>query len=238
MAKKLTNHCRLFLGAYDLTVGGLEGRFSGRYDALETTDWNETAPTHLLGLGRTEMEYSGLWDDAAGANEAGLRTLLGGALQVVTLHLGDTVADKAALTRARVSGLSTAPRLADLLPIAGEFRADQAPEYGLVLQPKVTKTATFNGPALDRGAGAAADLVWAYHVIAFTATGGNAKWTFTLQTDDNADFSTPATLDGPVDITAVGAARRVVGADAERYVRLVATRDATSGSLTYAGFST
>lgn len=237
MAKVLSNNIRAYLDAYELVLGGREISVRSEVDPLDQTDLNDSAPTHLVGLQTAGLDFSGLWDDSATGAQAALAALLGSATtRIATVHYGSTIGDRVALLQVTARDYRSEPRHAELVPLKGEFVGQAAAEWARVLYPKTTVTATTNGGSHDRGGGAAASLVWAYHIIAFSATGGNARWQLILQTDDNSGFTTPATLE-TVNITAVGAARRSVGASAERYVRLVPTLDATSGSLTVAAVS-
>ena len=116
--------------------------------------------------------------------------------------------DKAGLLQCTVRHYSAEPRHGEIVPVRGEFAAQSAVEWGAILYPRATVTATTNGGSLDRGAGAAASFVWAYHVVAWSATGGNARWQLIVQTDDNTDFTTAATLE-TVNITATASGRAV-----------------------------
>lgn len=238
MSKVLGNHTRIFLDAYDLSVGGVEAMLASIKEAKDDTTVNDTAESRMMGaVGASEVSYSGLFDSAAGANFLGLKALAGSNTErAMSFHYGITVNSKSGLAMVKVTAVQNGVRHKELLPVAGIFVPNSAVEWGIVLYPMTTVTATTEGGACNNGAQTTAGGAWAYHVTAWSATGGNAKWTLTLQ--DSADGSTlwAAVAGEPsaINITAVGGARRAVAGTIKQYTRLLVTLDATSGSISVA----
>lgn len=239
MAVVLSNRCKVFLDAYDLTVGGLEASIAGVKEALDKTDLSVTAETvHGGAIGRSEVSYSGLHDSVAAGPFLGLKGLVGSdTARVHSHHYGLAIGAHAVLTQVKVLSIREAPRHGNLLPLSGTFSSQQFPEYGYVLYPKTTLTASTaaNAAGIDGAAPTAAGCVWCYHVVAWSAAGGNVRWQLLLQDDSDPAFGTANTL-STTNIAAVGAARATVAGAIARYSRLRVVLDATSGSITLAAF--
>lgn len=98
---------------------------------------------------------------------------------------------------------------------------------------------------VDRDIGPGQPLYWVVHVLAAPdATTGDETYTFNLQTDDNAAFSSPntvATLTVPRTAAAgaifVGVVPPVVGSN-ERYLRVNAVLAGTTPSVTVQSYLT
>lgn len=240
MAKILSNNCRLYLDAYDLTIGGQEISLSKIKEAKDPTTVNDTAEKRLMGaVVDAEFDFSGLFDDDSTGAFKGLKALVGSdTARLLSLHLGTAIDAHAILAQFKVSSVKNGVKHGELLPVSGVFAHDalaagKSAEYGRVLYPKTTVTVSTNGGGLNNAASSASGAYWAYHVIAWSATGGNAKWTVALQESSNDGGGDPyAAKDGPVDITAVGATLRTVAGTIEQYTRLALVLDAVSGSIT------
>ena len=96
---------------------------------------------------------------------------------------------------------------------------------------KSTVTASTSGTSIDDAASSASGGDWVYHVFAFTASGGNARWQVALQ--DSANNSSWADVSS-VNVSAVGAAKTSITGTLRRYVRQRVVLDASSGSITFA----
>lgn len=105
----------------------------------------------------------------------------------------------------------------------------------LLLQDTTTKTAAFNTPGLDLGAGFAPgglgkSVAAVVQITALDTADGNETYSFTLQ--DSADNVSFTAVGAATPVTAVGAAA-VKGRITRRYVRLVLTVSGTTPSITY-----
>ena len=238
MALLLSNRVKIFLDKYDLTVGGLDATLAAIKEAKDKTSINDLYVANKLGaVGSSEFNYSALFDDAATSNFLGLKALVGSDTErVLSVHLGTTKGDQAGLTLVKVLGIKTAAKHADLLPVSGEFAPHAVVEWGRVLYPKTTITNTTAGTSIDFTTPGLTALTWAYHVIAWSAVGGNAQWNLAIQESSDNAVGDPFADVESVNVTATGAARRTVTGARERYLKFKATRDATSGSLTVAIF--
>jgi len=240
MAVKQSNVSKVYLDAYDLTVGGLEAMIAAVRAEQDKMDLSNTAEAiHVGAAGLSEVAYSGLHDTTATANFLGLKGLVGSnTARILSHHYGTTIADYAIQTQVKVLSLREAPRHGQLLPLSAQFASQQFPDMGQVLYPKTTLTASTSASAagIDGAAATSSGCVWGYHVFAWSATGGNVRWNLLLQDDTDPAFGTANTL-ATVNCVAVGAARSaaVTGAIA-RYSRLRVELDATSGSITLAAF--
>lgn len=75
--------------------------------------------------------------------------------------------------------------------------------------------------------------IFIVHVTAFSASGGNTQWKLHLEESSDDAVGDAFAAKSTITITAVSASRVTFSGAFERYVRLRAERDATSGSLTY-----
>lgn len=112
--------------------------------------------------------------------------------------------------------------------LSGHFNGDARDV--LSLGAKTTLTATTNGSTLDGGAASSSGAWFFWHVLAWSATGGNARWQ--LQFQDGAADPPGDALGAAQNITAVGAGSLLVAGSIARYVRQRLILDATSGSIT------
>lgn len=109
-------------------------------------------------------------------------------------------------------------------------------DNALEIQPAVTKTASFNGPALDMGQGFAPGglgklLAAVVDVSAIDRTDANETYAFKLQ--ESADGATAwADIGLPVSVAAAGntVAKAICTG---RFIRLVLTAGGTTPSITY-----
>jgi len=229
MAKVLSNDAGVFLGGYNLGLGGQNVRVSAAFSPMETTDLDSTEVTNVLSLGRTEITYDGLWDGASGGNVQGLRVLLGGtAVEEFGLQLGSTEGDKAVAARVFTAGFTTSPTGGELVPLAGVLATDGLPDYGRIALPKVSKDADYTSATIDgindgASSGSTAGFIWSYHVLSISGT-----WSVILQHSSSATGL--GNLDSVTGITAIGAARRTSSSAMKRYTA-IKLDETSSGSI-------
>ncbi len=231
MAIKLANETRVYLVQYELSLGGREYAIAAVLDTVSSEDLEDLVRKGTAALGATEASVSGLWDTAATALEPALEALNGTDTdQVLTVQLGTAVGDHAIITLVRVVLREADTRLADMAAVNGGFVGQQFPEYAIVLAPRIVAAATGNLASVDNAASSTAGGAWSHHVIAWSASGGNAQWK--LHLEDSADDASWADKD-VVTVTAVSGARRALTGTIRRYTRAKAELDASSGSITY-----
>ena len=108
----------------------------------------------------------------------------------------------------------------------------------LLLQDTTTKTAAYNTPSLDLGAGfapggAGTPVVAVVQVTTLDTTDGNENYSFTLQeSSDNVSFGAAG---GVTPVAAVGG-HAVRGWATKRYVRLALTVSGTTPSITFKSY--
>jgi hypothetical protein len=108
----------------------------------------------------------------------------------------------------------------------------------LLLQDTTTKTAAFNTPAVDFGAGflpggLGKPVAAVVQVTALDLVDGNESYTFTLQeSSDNVSFTAAG---APATATAIGAVA-VRGWATKRYLRVALTVGGTTPSVTFKTF--
>jgi hypothetical protein len=219
MAKVLSNDASVFLGGYNLGLGGQNLRVSASHTPLETTDLDSSEVGNVLDIGRTEISYDGLWDGAAGANVQGLRVLLGGATaEEFALLMGSTEGDRAIIARVYTAGFESSPTLGGLVPLAGVLGVEGLPDYARIALPKSTKDADFTGNTIDgltdgASSGSTAGFIWSYHVLSISGT-----WSIILQHSSSATGL--GNLDAVTGITAIGSARRTSSATMKRHTAI------------------
>jgi hypothetical protein len=109
---------------------------------------------------------------------------------------------------------------------------------GQNLHPSAARTATGNGTATTFTTPATGQSLWAtFHV--FTVSGTTPSVTFTVQTDDNAGFTTPTTRITSNAFTTTGAQYTSAAGPmaTETHIRVVYTITGTTPSFTFAVFA-
>ena len=187
------------------------------------------------GISDAKLSWEGLFDDTAttGSDVALDALRAATAAKVCTVWPGDTVVGNVGSGSAEMwlTDQDIPARVGGIVTMTGNLEASKWDRLKS-LGPKATSTASADGTSIDDSASSSDGGKWFYHILAFSATGGNARWQIVLE--DSANDSSFATVGSEsVNITAVGAARRAFTGTLRRYVRLRVVRDATSGSLTY-----
>lgn len=226
---------KAYVAQFDLTPGMLKHRIKSIYKVLDPTDVTSLAEGSRLGLAMGEIEYQGIWRDDATYNQLAAYGLLGSNTDSPwSTFLGETVGNPSVHTEAKTSGLKVPLPFADLVRIEIHHVNQRAVEYGKVQYAKTTITATTSSTALDNAAESTAGGSWYYHVFAWSAAGGNARWQLSIQESSDNGADAYADKDGPYNVSAVGGARKAIAGTIERYTKFKATLDATSGSITVA----
>jgi hypothetical protein len=225
---------KFFVDKYNLTPFTRDVAPKSNSPLRDVTVLGDTGRKWFRGTGEDVASWSGLFDDGASGSDVimdGLRAAT--VSQVISIWSGDTVLGNQGYGSG--DGWSVGPEITSRVGNMVEMSAEI--QLGLMdrlksLGPLVSKTATFNGTSIDDAASSSSGGKWIYHIVTFSATGGNARWQIVLQ--DSANNSTFATVASEsVNITAVGAARRVFTGTLRRYVRVRVVLDATSGTLEF-----
>lgn len=225
---------RLWAAQYHLSGVVTGAEFVGRVELPDVTTLNDSGQKSVRGIARDAISLDLLFEDTATTGgDVALNTLRaatdgavfsywpGGAtignygLSAVTaMHQDDAYSSRVA---AAVAGRMTARA-------NGQFRRTRS------LSPGDTVVATDNNGSFNEGGAPSVTTgTLIYHVVAFSASGGNARWQLILQdSPDDAVWSDVLT----VNITAVGGFSAAVTGATQQYVRRRLVLDATSGSLT------
>ena len=235
MSFKHSKTTRIFLNAYPLSGYCARAEVGMNPGLSDVTTFSDTGMKGLRGVSDDTFTIETLYDDDAAGPDVAIAAALG-VDSVLSIYPGGDAIGLAGYSggTALVAENAMVSAVGEIVKasVRGSFnqRADRLKSLGT----EATATATTNGTTIDDAAASAVGLVWAYHVSAWSASGGNARWQILLE--DSANGSSWATLlTETYNITAVGAARKatsITGA-IRRYVRLTVTRDATSGSITY-----
>ena len=179
--------------------------------------------------------WSALFDDGAAGSDV-IMDALRSATAIKPLSVGFAGATNGGgeVVYATDNGWSEGPDIkgsvGSMVEITAEIKLSQA-ERHKALDAKITKTATYNSTSIDDSSSSASGGSWVYHITAWSASGGNARWQIVLE--DSANNSAWATVGSEsVNITAVGGDLRTFTGTLRRYVRLTLTLDASTGSIT------
>lgn len=236
MSLFLSNRTKLFLDAYDLTLGGREVTWSHMRPGVEATDLSDSEVRQLPNIAGCELSYAGLWDNKASANEPALRSLIEStAIKVATLFLGSTENGNSVFTRLYAGAHRQSLPLGEALPLAGEFITERMTEYGRILFPKTSITsssqagASLDGAAKDgASSGNTGGVVWGYHVFALSSS---RTFHISIQHASSDDATAYADFDADSSVAAVGGKRNLATGTLKRFVRLfVAEGSSGAGS--------
>jgi len=227
---------KLYVAQYDLTSFTREASTPLDRPLRDVQVYGNTGFKGIPGHHQDTLAWRGLFDDGASGSDVILNALRGASSsQVVSIFHGDSVLGNMGLTSGEmwVEGALHEARVGNAVSASFDAQLGAAAR-SKSLGPKQTVTSTDSGTSIDDSASSSDGGTWAYHVLAWSATGGNARWQLVLQ--DSANNSTFATVASEsVNITAVGAAFRTFTGTLRRYVRIRAVLDATSGSLEFIG---
>jgi hypothetical protein len=226
---------RLYVAQYDLTsfTSELSG-LPGPRQLREVTTWGDGGTKWHPGIQAANASWSGFYDDTSvTGTDVALSAFRGqSAANVLSFFPDPTVGAIGHVTEDLWQSDQTyKTRVGEMVQVSVSWEAGKV-RRTRSLGPLVTKTATSQGTSIDDSASSASGGSWAYHITAFSASGGNARWQIILEDSaDNSSFATVAS-ENPF-ITAVGGALRTFTGTLRRYVRVEMNRDATSGSIEF-----
>lgn len=224
-AQVLTN-VRLFVDGAELSGQMNATAIEYGVDALDATTYGADTRTHAGGLRTTTMSHQGYWN----ATEDAHMFARVGPKAVVTV-CPDTAADgkPAYLEEVIHSTYTLGGAVGELLPFSFDAEAAGSLVRGTVLKTPSQVTGNGNGTGQQLGTVAAGSRFCAALHITQIATG---TLTVTIQSDDNAGFSSPITRHTYTAATTPGAEFAIVaGAISDDYWRAVWTL--TGGSATF-----
>lgn len=227
---------KLYIAQYDLAPYLTEIRgFPGPRRMDEITTLADLGQKSIPSIEEGEFSLQGFFNEAADGIDDALGPLRGDTTGKNVLYLpsGGTVGRPGYATGlALLLNAEITSRVGSAVEQAAQFRYNGIVERVKSLGPKVTQAAGANGTSVDDGAGSASGGSWYYHVLAVTATGGNARWNLIIQ--DSTDNSIFATVDSVfINNGATGGARRTFTGTFDQFVRWSLVLDATSGAITF-----
>ena len=237
MAKVNGLNVRLYVEGYDLS-GDANSLSSLGYtnELLDVTALDTSARKRIVGTVDSAITVDAWFDNAASKQHA-VWTSNSGKLptadQDVLIPMGSAVGDPFVGLASKQGTYSVTRAPGSAIAANAVFSANgSAAEFGkMVTAHDDTITASTSGTAVDDSSSSSSGGSWYYQILAFSAVGGNARWTVNLQ--HSSDNSTYTDVDS-AHVTAIGAARAEFSGPLNRYVKHRVVLDASSGSITFA----
>ena len=237
MAKESGLNVRLYVMGYDLSgdANALDGAGYSQ-ETMETTALASAAASRITGLADGSLSVNGYFDNATGkihpiftSNSGKIPT----ADQVVLVPMGASVGDPSVGISAKEADYNVSRSSGSAISVTSTFTGNgMGGEFGTMLTAHDdTITSSTSGTAVDDSSSSASGGSWYYQIMAFSAVGGNARWTVNLQHSTNNSSYTDV---DSAHVTAVGAARGTFTGTLNRYVKHRVVLDASSGSITFA----
>ena len=237
MAKVNGLNVRLYVEGYDLS--GDANALSGlgyTNELLDVTTLDVSARKRIIGIVDGEISVDAFFDPASSKQHAVWASNSGKqptADQEVLVPMGSAVGDPSVSLVSKQGTYSVTRSPGSAISANATFSANgSGPEFGKMLTAHDdTITSSTSGTAVDDSASSASGGSWYYQILAFSAVGGNARWTVNLQhSSDNNTYTDVSSAH----VTAIGAARAEFSGTLNRYVKHRVVRDASTGSITFA----
>ena len=237
MAKVNGLNVRLYDSGYDLS--GDANSLSGQgytNELLDVTTLDVSARKRIIGSVDTEMSFDAWFDNASSRQNAVWTSNSGKqptADQEILIPMGSAVGDPFVGLVAKQGTYNVTRASGSAIAANATFSANgSAAAFGKMLTAHDdTITSSTSGTAVDDSSSSSSGGVWFYQILAFSAVGGNARWTVNLQhSSDNSSYSDVSSAH----VTAIGAARTEFTGTLNRYVKHRVVMDASSGSITFA----
>ena len=237
MAKINGLNVRLYTAGYDLS--GDANALSGlgyTSELLDVTTLDVSARKRIVGTVDSEISVEAFFDNAASRQHA-VWTSNSGKLptadQVVLVPMGASVGDAGVglVSKQGIYNVARAPGSAIAATATFSANGSAAEFVKMLTAHDDTITSSTSGTAVDDSSSSSSGGSWFYQILAFSAVGGNARWTVNLQhSSDNSSYSDVSSAH----VTAIGAARAEFTGTLNRYVKHRVVLDASSGSITFA----
>jgi len=237
MAKVNGLNVRLYVEGYDLS--GDANALSGlgyTNELLDVTTLDVSARKRIIGIVDGEISVDAFFDPASSRQHAVWTSNSGTqptADQDVLVPMGSAVGDPCVGLVSKQGTMTTTRAPGSAIAATATYSANgSGPEFGkMVTAHDDTITSSTSGTAVDDSASSASGGSWYYQILAFSAVGGNARWTVNLQhSSDNVTYTDVSSAH----VTAIGAARAEFSGTLNRYVKHRVVRDASTGSITFA----
>tara|TARA_Y100000310_G_scaffold256920_1_gene264850 strand:- start:3606 stop:4337 length:732 start_codon:yes stop_codon:yes gene_type:complete len=237
MAKTNGLNVRFYVEGYDLS--GDANALSGmgyNNELLDVTTLDVSAKKRIVGSVDSEISVDAWFDNAASKQHA-IWTSNSGKQpttdQEIVIPFGSAVGDQFVGLVSKQGTYSVTRSPGSAISANAVFSANgSAVDFGKMLTAHDdTITSSTSGTAVDDSASSSSGGSWVYQILAFSAVGGNARWTVNLQhSSDNSTYTDVSSAH----VTAIGAARTEFTGTLNRYVKHRVVMDASSGSITFA----
>lgn len=240
MANIVLTDCKIYQGAADLTGQSNKVQAQATVNTLTSTTFaSGGSAEHKGGLKSAKIATLGFYDAGnAGLPDDRAFTDLGvtGVPQTIIPTAGTTAGDLAYLTRIIETDYTVFGQVGELIPFSLTSVSDVPLVRGQVLNPAGTaRTATGSGTAVQIGAVAAGQKIWAaLHVFTIAGT-GSPTLTLRLQSAPASNFAAPTTQATFTAVTAIGGQfTSVAGAVTDTWWRADWTISGTTPSFLFA----
>lgn len=234
MAESVLLNRRIFFGGYDLTGDSNSVVFSTEADAPEDTSFEDTSRSRLVGLESHALQANGQFN--ASRSDPALFTSMGAGEQLVTLgaEAGAAAGSTAYFFKALSGEYSPGGAVGDVKPFSFSAVGTGDVYRGILIAHETGLSSSGQSAGFQLGAVSAAQLVAAIlHVIAVDDPGDGL--TVTLESDDNASFTSATTRATFTSFSAIGAElKTVAGAITDDYWRITWTITGSTPSFTLA----
>ncbi len=231
---------------HDTNLGqdGRAGHPSRSKDQVDVVTFLDDAHRNRPGLENVTFDWTGIFTATSGRSYNVIKDMFGDSTgnataRVVSWYAGDTdpaagVGAGVGMNAARVFDMNEDGGPGDLLELNASMVQDGTSD-DLRLIEISSATASFTSTNLDMGASSTAGARFYLHLLTNSASGGNTQWVFTVQHAS----STAASWVTATGATATYASGTTLGAvitstgQLRKFVRVLGTRDADSGTVEY-----
>lgn len=231
MAAFVLTDAGLWIGKYNLSGVSNSLAISLMADVQDATVFGATYHARAAGLKSCGIQLEGFWDSSI---DLGLTSASLGTELPVTAAPTTTVGNTAYLLKALTAEYKPGASIGDMFKFTAGAQSTAPCVRGLMMQ-NGAKSSTANGTGQQLGALSTTQTLYAnIHVTA--ASGSSPTLDVTVESDDNAGFTTPTTRETFTQITAADAAQKTVsGAVTDGYWRFKFTIGGSSPSFTIIG---
>lgn len=231
MAAVAAKSARVLSDEFDLSTYFNSADVTREAAVPETTAFQASARSYLMGLVGGTASLAGFFDSVAGGEDVVLNAALGAASgQVVTVAPeGLAVGKRLDVLSSRLTRYQKSAPVDGVVGVSADIQADGGIDGGVALHDVTAETATANGTSVDNAASTANGGVGHLHVTANTRNG-----TLDVKIQHSTDNAVWADLITFAQIAAstVGKERKSVTGTVNRYTREVHTIAGTTGSVT------
>lgn len=233
----------VYVDGSDLGQDGRAGHPAITRDTVDAVTFKDTAHRNKASLGGVfSFDYTGLFTSTVGRSYTVLNDMWGSGTGNPTPQVLTYWPDSATVTApgiglgsAFVTNITNVGGPGDLEEISVTITQDGTFDDLTGIAPNNTVTANFTGTAVDLLSSSTAGGRFYINILDNKAVGGSAQWVLTVEhsTNSTGNFVTATGATGTYGTgTAIGTIL-VSSGDLRQYVRLIGTKDATTGTFQY-----